>query len=1028
MNSSSTLTMAQITSLGSYEIENHEYLKDLGSDSWILRHKKSGARIALLPNTDNNKVFYIAFRTRPEDSTGVAHIIEHTVLCGSRHFPVKDPFIEAAKGSLNTFLNAMTYPDKTVYPVASTNEKDFDNLMHIYLDAVFYPNLYSNENIFRQEGWHYETAEDGSLTINGVVYNEMKGVMSSPEDVLSGKVMASLFPHTTYAFESGGDPKIIPTLTYEQYVNFHRKFYHPSNSWIYLYGNMNMTGRLQFLDEQYLSHFEKQDVDSDVQPEQAFAAPVHQEFAYSLMEGENTEHKAFLSWNRVIPDKKDPKRNQAFKILDYLLCDAEGAPVKEALRKKGIGQEVSSLYEYGVLQPFYQITARYADADQQQEFEQTIHDTLCSLVRNGLDRKALEAGISYYEFRYRESDWGSYPKGLIIGLDLLDTWLYGLHDPWMNQKIGGLFDQLRTDAKEGYFEDLLKKMLLDNPHGSTVTLWPQPGLLAHEESVQRQKLEEFSASLTAEQKEKIRQEEENLRIWQQTPDSPKALQTIPVLKREDLDKKGIPFVNELRCIQRKSTVGSSPEEYSIVSGDIRNMALENGILHVPGTAPRIHQKDKNKLYILTHPLFTGGIDYVNLVFDITQIPKRLLPYLGMYRTLLCALDTKKRSYADLDNEINICSGGITPSVSTYVDTKKPDSYMLSFEIAIKAISGRLEQALQLTGEILTQTRFDDYDRMHEVLEEELAAMKAELPSNGHTTAAGRAASYLKKTSLLMEQVNGIDYLHTLTHLCGHFDEEKENLRSAMEELSSFIVRRSILLPDLTADAESIGKALPLLGKFADGLFDEYSQKDEDVPADPHPQKYNEGFTTSGQVQFVCRAGNYLKKGLPYRGSLQVLRVIMGYDYLWNRIRVKGGAYGCMSLFSRDGIGFMVTYRDPHLLQSVRVFEQAADYLRTFSADDVTMTKYVIGTISSLDRPLGPRMLGSLSMAAWLCGRTDEDMQKIREEILACTQDDIRALAPYLDAMMEDQCICVIGSEQKIAEHKELFLQIKPLIQ
>ena len=1027
MSISNSLTQAQIAQLGSYTAVSHEYLKDLGSDSWILQHKKSGARIALLPNTDNNKVFYIAFRTRPEDSTGVAHIIEHTVLCGSQNFPVRDPFIEAAKGSLNTFLNAMTYPDKTVYPVASTNEKDFDNLMHIYLDAVFYPNLYTNENIFRQEGWHYETAEDGSLSVNGVVYNEMKGIMSSPEDVLSGRIMASLFPHTTYAFESGGDPKVIPTLTYEQYVNFHRKFYHPSNSWIYLYGNMNMTERLRFLDEQYLSHFDKQEVDSFILPEGTFSEPVHQEFAYSLMEGESTDHKTFLSWNRVIPDKEDPKRNQAFKILDYLLCDAEGAPVKEALRKRGIGQEVSSLYEYGVLQPFYQITARYADADQQQEFEQTIHDTLCRLCENGLDRKALEAGISYYEFRYRESDWGSYPKGLIMGLDLLDTWLYELRDPWMNQKIGSLFDELREDAGKGYFEQLLKEMLLENPHGSTVTLRPQPGLLAQEEAQQKEKLAEYAASLSTDQREKIRQDEEKLRTWQQTPDSPEALKTIPVLKREDLDRKGIPFVNELRCIGRNDSTGNFSGGYRILSREEISTDKENGILHVPGTAPQICQKDQDKLYILTHPLFTGGIDYVNLVFDITQIPERLLPYLGMYRTLLCALDTNKHDYADLDNEINICSGGITPSVSTYADTEKPDRYMLSFEIAIKAINSRLQQALQLTGEILTQTRFDDYERIHEVLEEELAAMKADLPSNGHTTAAGRAASYLKKTSLIMEQVNGIDYLHTLTDLCDHFDAEKQNLRYAMEELSHFIVRRCILLPDLTADTESIEKALPVLGSFADGLFDTYSRKEGDIPADPIPQKRNEGFTTSGQVQFVCCAGNYLSKGLPYKGSLQVLRSLMGYDYLWNRIRVKGGAYGCMSLFSRDGTGFLVTYRDPHLLQSVRVFEQAADYLRTFTADDVTMTKYVIGTISALDRPLGPRMQGSLSLAAWLCGRSEEDMQKTREEILTCTPGDIQALAPYLEAVMADQCICVVGSEQKIREHKNLFLHIEPLI-
>ena len=381
-NKATVDSKAAIEALSAYEVIAHEYLPDVGSDSWLLRHKKTGARAALLPKDDNNKVFYIAFRTPPEDSTGVAHIIEHTVLCGSRDFPVKDPFIELAKGSLNTFLNAMTYPDKTVYPVASCNEQDFKNLMHVYLDAVFYPNIYKEQNIFRQEGWHYEAdSADSEIKVNGVVYNEMKGALSQADDILGREINAVLYPHTPYQHESGGDPVNIPDLTYDYYLDFHRRYYHPSNSYIYLYGDMDMAERLTWIDENYLSKFDRLDIDSSIPVEPAFDAPVEAHCTYSILPEEDPAGKSYLSWNlAVLPDSLDVGRIMAIKILNYALCDAEGAPVRKALRDKGLGEDVYTMFESGIRQPFYSIVSKYTDPGRKDEFVSTIRDTLAKIA------------------------------------------------------------------------------------------------------------------------------------------------------------------------------------------------------------------------------------------------------------------------------------------------------------------------------------------------------------------------------------------------------------------------------------------------------------------------------------------------------------------------------------------------------------------------------------------------------------------------------------------------------------------------
>ncbi len=1002
----------QIQALGTYEIIEHRFLPDIDSDSFVLRHKKTGARIGLLPNADNNKVFYVAFRTPPKDSTGVAHIIEHTVLCGSRDFPVKDPFVELVKGSLNTFLNAMTFPDKTMYPVASTNDKDFANLMHVYLDAVFYPNIYTEQNIFRQEGWHYEAMPnakgeldtDSDITINGVVYNEMKGVMSSPDDVLGDKVLASLYPDTTYSIVSGGDPAFIPDLTYEAYLAFHQKYYHPSNSYIYLYGDMDMIERLTYLDEAYLSHFDRIEVDSEVTRQKAFAAPVEASFPYSIMQDEDPAGKAFLSVNYVLPDvpgdsRAQIKRDLAFKVIDYVLCDAEGAPVKEALRTKGIGEDVDSVFDDSIVQPFYSITAKYADEAQKEEFLQTVDEVLAREAKAGLDARSLAAGINYYEFHYREADFGSYPKGLVYGIDAMDLWLYSdAVSPWEGQNIGGLFDELKAAVGTGYFENLITECLLRNTHKSVVLLTPEQGLTERNDAALRDKMRAFTRTLSADEKRAIVEETKALKKWQETPDPKEAMETIPVLSREDLDKTSQAYVNDLK-------------------------------------------KTKSGLPVLTHPIFTSGIDYVTLVFDLASLPKEMIRYLGIFKTVLGVLNTEHYTYSELDHETNIVTGGIVPSIATYNAAKSTgenrDTYKLTFEVHMKAMHENLSDAMALLSEILLHTKYDDLARIRQVLEEERAGARQDLAASGHGTAVGRAMSYISETSALMDEINGLAAYRVLDEVCETFDTESEKLPGILSEIAAEIFKARNLLPDVTCDAAYMDEALEAFDNFAAALPDGASHQNDQVQGGkpayrahayrPVLSRKNEGFTTAGQVQFVARAGNFEDHGFTYNGALRVLKVILGYDYLWQKIRVSGGAYGCMSGFAKDGCAYFVTYRDPHLARSVEVFEQAADYIRSFDADERTMTKYVIGAVSALDRPLSPKILGRYSLTGFLTGFSMEDMQKERNEVLGTKVEDIRTLGDLLSAFMQDECICVVGSREKIEAHKELFDTITPLV-
>lgn len=971
----------KVEELTSYELIERRTIADLNSESYLLRHKKTGARVALLSNDDDNKVFYVGFRTTPVNSTGVAHILEHSVLCGSEHFPVKDPFVELVKGSLNTFLNAMTYPDKTLYPVASCNDKDFQNLMHVYLDAVFYPNIYKEEKIFMQEGWHYELSDkEEPLTLNGVVYNEMKGAFSSPDEVLIRELSNSLYPDTTYSFESGGDPQDIPKLSYEEFLNFHRSYYHPSNSYIYLYGNMDMAEKLDYIDKEYLSHFEERQVDSGVQSQPALEVLNRVEKEYPIGDEEDEKEKAYFAYSMSVGDTLDKELYVAFQVLDYALCSAPGAPLKQALTDAGIGTDIYSIYDNGIKQPYFSIVSKNAAAEKEEEFLAIIHKVLGEIAEKGFDKKALLAGLNYYEFEYREADFGRYPKGLMYGMRMLDSWLYDDNKPFIHVEANETFAALRKKVDAGYFEGLVKQYLLDNPHKSMVVLLPKKGLTEKREKELKEQLAAYKAGLSEESLETLIAKTKALKEYQDTPDTEENLAKIPMLTVKDIKKEATVFVNDLR---------------------------------------KIGETD-----FLFHDLFTNGIGYLRLMFKLDKVPARLFPYLGILKGTLMLLNTEHYSYAELFNESNIKTGGISAEVNVYGSIRDEQKHTVTMELKTKVLYENLEEAIELMREIMMTSDFTDKKRVKEILAEGKSRLQGQMISAGHSVAMIRALSGISKTAAYNELLSGIAFYRLVEKLNADFDKEAEDISAKLAELAAIIFRPENLMVDFTGSSEAADKLPAMIETLKASL---YQNEVEEGHFEVTLLKEKEGYKTPGQVQYVCRAGNFKKKGLPYDGSLKVLKVMMGYDYLWNQVRVKGGAYGCMCGFTKQGDSYFVSYRDPNLQNTIEVYEKAADYIASFEADERVMTQFIIGAISELDVPMTPATRGNVSLGGYMMDMTDADLQKERDELLATTPDKLKGTAAYIRAFMEDDCFCVVGNAEKITEAGDLFEKVENLV-
>jgi len=966
--------------LNAYELLKEEQLNDIHSKGYLLRHKKSGARLALISNDDDNKVFYIGFRTPPTDETGVPHIIEHTVLCGSDKFPVKDPFVELVKGSLNTFLNAMTYPDKTMYPVASYNDKDFKNLMDVYLDAVFHPNILKYEEIFKQEGWHYELEDlDSPITINGVVYNEMKGAYSSPDEMMTRTISQTLFPDNTYSKDSGGNPEFIPELTYEDYIAFYKKYYHPSNSYIYLYGDFDIKERLEWMDREYLSEYDFLLVNSEIESQIPFEQVKDVTKKYPIASDESEEDNTYLSYTKVIGTNLDKELSTAFETLDYALVNAPGAPVRQALIDAGIGQDVYGSYDNGSCQPTFTIFAKNANDKDKERFVEIIESTLKKVIEEGVNTNSILGAINSAEFRFRESDYGQFPKGLLYGISCMECWIFDERNPFIHLKVLDIYAQLKEKIGTNYFEKLIQKYLLDNTHGAVITLLPEKGLNQQNEAKLEAKLKAYKDTLSVEELKEIIAETKHLKEYQETPSPEEELKKIPMLGREDMRKEASPYYN------REDKIGEIP--------------------------------------VVCHDIFSNGIDYISFYFDTKDIPLEDVPYLGVLKTVLGYVNTETYSYMELANAINIYTGGISSGFNAYVNGKDYHKYEVRFELRLRTLEENLSKALQLSKEMLLTSNIDDTKRLAEVIAQTKSRLQSVLSSSGHVVAANRSLSYISKYAYYQDAFSGVRFYDAI---CEMDEQMKTNPQVVVEKLRGImnqIFVQERMLVSFTADAESYKRAVPLLREFVKQLPHGVAAETDAIFV---PEKRNEALTDASAIQYVARSGNFLDHGFEYTGILHVLKLILSYDYMWINIRVKGGAYGCMSSFTRSGEAYFVSYRDPNLGKTNEIYEGIPEYLRNFTVNDRDMTKYVIGTFGAIDVPLYPEGKGIRSMLAYLKEISYEDIQKERDQILNVTQEDIRALANMIEAMLSDECICVVGNENNIRKEESLFMNVRKL--
>ncbi|MDD6193788.1 MAG: insulinase family protein [Lachnospiraceae bacterium] len=961
-----------------YELIRKEQLTDINSEGYVLRHKKSGAHISFIKNDDDNKVFYIGFRTPPLDSTGVPHIVEHTVLCGSDKYPLKDPFVELVKGSLNTFLNAITYPDKTVYPIASCNDKDFKNLMDVYLDAVLHPNIYHDPEIFMQEGWHYELeSEEDELTINGVVYNEMKGAFSSPDDVVNREMLNSLFPDNAYHYESGGDPQVIPELTYEDFIGFHQRYYHPCNSYIYLYGNIDMEERLDYLDREYLSKYDAIDLDSHIEKQEAFDTVRMVDATYPISAGEDEKDGTYLAYSVAVGDALDQELYQAFDVLEYALLSAPGAPVKTALLEKGIGKDIMGSYDTGMLQPMFSVVAKGANPEDKQRFMNTVLAVLKEQSTNGIDKKALLAGINASQFSFREADFGSFPKGLIFGLNCLDSWLYDVDEPFTHLYGIRVLDGLKKKVETDYFEKLIDKYLLRNTHASLLMVSPEKGLASRQDEKLKEELRKKKMSMSQQEREQLIQQTKLLKQHQQEPSTKEQLECLPMLTRQDLKREARPL--------------------------------------------DLEEKQIADITVLHHNVFTSGIHYLNLVFDVSEIAQEDWGYLSLMTRMLGLVDTEEFTYGQLANEINIHTGGISASLGVYA--RENNGYRFTCEVRGKFLYENVKQATHLMEEMMLHSHFEDENRIREVIALQKSRLEMRMNSAGNAIAASRAMAGFSVPAKISEMTSGIAYYRFLKDLEDNYEDRKSLIQEKCQSLLRQVFRVQHLLVSTTGDEVALHQVEEYLPRLKDKLFTTaFTPVENHIVLEPK----KEAFADASQVQYVCRAGNFAKAGYQKTGILNILKVILSYDYFWINIRVKGGAYGCRSVFSRNGDTYFVSYRDPNLEKTNQVFAETADYLEDFAVDERDMTKYIIGTISEMDTPLTPSQRGTRALSAYLQGITFEEIQRTRDQVIDATVEDIRAMADLVRETMDQGYFCVVGNEDVLRESPELFDSLENL--
>ncbi len=970
---------AELSPNPAYQLEYEEYLDDIKTAGMVLRHKKSGARICVMSNDDENKMFCAAFRTPVENDTGVPHIIEHSVLNGSKNFPSRDPFMQLVKGSLNTFLNAMTYIDKTLYPVASCNEKDFKNLMNVYMDAVFYPNIYKRREIFMQEGWHYElNSPEDELTVNGVVYSEMKGATSSPYSALYDALLKGMFPDSPYGKKSGGDPTYIPDLSYEQFLDFHRSHYHPSNSYIFVYGDCDMDERLRWMDENYLSAFDAIDPHSEITPQPRFGSkePLRITDKYSVSSTDEVDGKSYFAYGALCNSALNVTEATAWDIISEVLIYSAGAPIKQALFDAGIGNEIGGGYETHMIENMFLVTAKEAKSEDLDKFYTIVRNVLMEQVKNGINEKALLASINRREFAFRESDYGGFPRGLDYAVNQLMSWLYDDSAAFSYLHILDVYADLKAKIGTGYYENLIKTQFLDSDHSALLLLEAERGLVEKRNEELKEKLAAYKASLTPEEVDAIVADTKQLLAYQSMEPTEEELNCIPSLERTDIPRTSQEFRNEER------EIGGIPGVY--------------------------------------HDIETNGIAYGTVLFDIGDVPAEYLPYVELLGSVLSKIDTENHSFADLTIDIKLNTGALGFTPVSYRLCGKKGEFRPMYQIKFRVLGDKVKYVFDIVTEIIKTSKFGDTKRLREIIGEVKSEKQEQIMGSGNAVAGQRARSYFSAFDAYMEKLSGIDFYQFLCDLTEHFDEKADNFAKGLRAVTDYIFRRDNMMFSIAADEEGLTAFTENLPVFAAALDSmEHASLGEYTPI--VPVKKNEGIMTASQVQYVARAGNFEEAGYGYTGALQVVRTAVNIDYLYQQIRVKGGAYGCGCGFSNDpGCVTFVSYRDPKLKETDEVYRNTGDYLRNTTPTESELTKYIIGTFSNIDRPMSPAGKVTRSLSAYMTGRTYEDVLRERGEMLDITPEQFKAAADLVDAALKEDYKCTVGNEKMLSDNADFF--------
>lgn len=948
-----------------FELVEERDIPELNTHAKLYRHAKTGAELLSLQNDDENKVFGITFRTPPSDSTGVAHILEHSVLCGSRKYPVKEPFVELIKGSLQTFVNAMTYPDKTCYPVASQNVQDFYNLIDVYLDAVFFPRL--TPAVLQQEGWHYELdAPDGPLSYKGVVYNEMKGVYSSPDSVLGEQSQQVLFPDNTYGVDSGGNPRNILDLTFEQFTDFHTRYYHPSNSRIFFYGDDDPTERLKLLDA-YLSEFERADVDSAVALQPRFDEPRRLARTYAGTQDDG-EKKAMLTLNWMLDEVDDIETDLGLGILSYILIGTSASPLRKALIDSGLGEDLTGGgLNDSLRQMTFSVGLKGIDSYDADAVEALILQTFTQLAQGGIDRETVEAAMNTVEFSLRENNTGSFPRGIALMLRALNTWLYD-RDPFAALAFEAPLAALkeRLAGGERYFEGLLARYFLNNPHRATLVLTPDAEQARRDVDAEQARLDAARATMDSDTLAELSAQTHALRKAQETPDSPESLATIPSLTLADLERK--------------------------------NKNIPITVLEEP------------QAKVLYHDLFTNGVIYVDVGLNLHLLPADLLPYVTLFGRALLEMGTDTEDFVQLSQRIGRTSGGLWTQHLSAVVRGSQQAAVWMF-LRAKAMPEKADDVLAIVRDVLLHVRLDNQERFRQIVLEEKASQEARLIPGGHSVVNTRLRANFNEADWASEQIGGISYLFFLRQLAQAVDADWPGVQAALEQIRLTLVNRSAMLCNVTTDAEHWAHFSPQLHSFLAGLPSTPAVAERWAPA--QGARF-EGLAIPAQVNYVGKGADLYKLGYKPSGAASVIAKYLRTTWLWEKVRVQGGAYGGFSIFDQRSGGFtFLSYRDPNLAATLDVYDQTSTFLRELKLTQSELERSIIGTIGDVDSYQLPDAKGYTSMVRYLVGDTDEIRQRIREEILATTAEDFVALADALDQVADRGLVVVLGSQNAL---------------